>query len=92
MQISNVLNDLAKAMKALDGKNNTWCRPRNGGTWELIKDNVDSKAMVRLDNSWIDVIVFHHPPGVFDVSGRGGSIHERSCKVDPQQETTGCKG
>ena len=33
--------------------------------------------MVRLENSWIDVVVFHHPPGVFDDSGRGAymSVH-----------------
>ena len=58
-------------------KRSTWCRPRNGGDWELIEDNVDSRATVRLSNSWIDVIVFHHPPGVFDDSGRGAymSVH-----------------
>ena len=50
-------------------KRSTWCRPRNGGTWELIEDNVDGNTMVRLENSWIDVVVFHHPPGVFDDSG-----------------------
>ena len=58
-------------------KRSTWCRPRNGGTWELIEDNVDGNTMVRLENSWIDVVVFHHPPGVFDDSGRGAymSVH-----------------
>ena len=52
-------------------KRSTWIRPRIGGAWELIEDNVDSTTTVRLNNSWIDVIVFHHPPGVFDDSGRG---------------------
>ena len=58
-------------------KRSTWCRPRNGGGWELIEDNVDGNTMVRLENSWIDVVVFHHPPGVFDDSGRGAymSVH-----------------
>ena len=58
-------------------KRSTWCRPRNGGDWELIEDNVDSRATVRLSNSWIDVIVFHHPPGVFDDSGRGAYMSVR---------------
>ena len=58
-------------------KRSTWCRPRNGGGWELIEDNVDGNTIVRLENSWIDVVVFHHPPGVFDDSGRGAymSVH-----------------
>ena len=43
-------------------KRSTWIRPRIGGAWELIEDNVDSTTTVRLNNSWIDVIVFHHPP------------------------------
>ena len=30
------------------------------------------------------MIVFHHPPGVFDDSG--GSIHGRSCQVDPNEK------
>ena len=59
-------------------KRSTWCRPRNCGTWELIEDNVESRAMVRWDNSWIDVIVFHHPPGVFDDSGRGAYMSVRA--------------
>ena len=50
-------------------KRSTWCRPRNGGAWELIEDNVDGNTMVRLENSWVDVVAFHHPPGVFDDSG-----------------------
>jgi hypothetical protein len=66
-------------------KRSTWCRPRNGGNWELIEDNVDSKAMVRLDNSWIDVIVFHHPPGVFDDSGRGAYMGVR-VKLTPNKK------
>ena len=39
-------------------------------TGNSLKTTLTAKAMVRLDNSWIDVIVFHHPPGVFDDSGR----------------------
>ena len=66
-------------------KRSTWCRPRNGGNWELIEDNVDSKAMVRFDNSWIDVIVFHHPPGGFDDSGRGAYMSVR-VKLTPNKK------
>ena len=66
-------------------KRSTWCRPRNGGNWELIENNVDSKAMVRLDNSWIDVIVFHHLPGVFDNSGRGAFMSIR-VKLTPNKK------
>ena len=66
-------------------KRSTWCRPRNGGAWELIEDNVDGNTMVRLENSWIDVVVFHHPPGVFDDSGRGAymSVH---VKLTPNKQ------
>ena len=66
-------------------KRSTWCRPRNGGNWEFIEDNVDSKVMVCLDNSWSDVIVFHHPPGVFDNSGRGAYMSVR-VKLTPNKK------
>ena len=66
-------------------KRSTWCRPRNGGGWELIEDNVDGNTMVRLENSWIDVVVFHHPPGVFDDSGRGAYMSVR-VKLTPNKK------
>ena len=67
-------------------KRSTWCRPRNGGTWELIEDKVNSKAIVRLNNSWIDVIVFHHHlPGVFDDSGREAYMSVR-VKLTPNKQ------
>ena len=56
-------NRIIKVSNGIKHWKRSTCRPRNGGNWELIEDNVDSKAMVRLDNLWIDVIVFHHPPG-----------------------------
>ena len=66
-------------------KRSTRCRPRNGGGWELIEDNVDGNTMVRLENSWIDVVVFHHPPGVFDDSGRGAYMSIR-VKLTPNKK------
>ena len=50
-----------------------------------LKTTLTAIAMVRLDNSWIDVIVFHHPPGVFDDSGRGAymSVH---VKLTPNKQ------
>ena len=60
-------------------KRSTWSKPRGSeGPWTLIEDSVDNNARVHVANAWSDVIVFHHPPGVYEDSGRGAYMSVRA--------------
>ena len=41
-------------------------------------NNVDNNARIHVAQAWSDVIVFHHPPGVYEDSGRGAYMSVRA--------------
>ena len=60
-------------------RGSTWSKARGtDGPWTLIEDNVEGQSEAVIAQAWSDVVVFHHPPGVYEDSGRGAYIGVRA--------------